>query len=78
MKNKIEVTQNKEQEIPATVIADSIVEIAAGMRKLNQTRLRREAIVTLIHYNSKVPRRDIEIVMNNLNELESKWLKPKP
>jgi len=32
----------------------------------------------LIHANSKVPKRDIELVLNNLDDLEQTWLKPKP
>lgn len=69
------ITQTDE-EIPAEIIAQSIVDLAEGMKKLNSTRLTRRAIVLLIHDQSKVGKRDIEIVLNNLEQLEDLWLKP--
>lgn len=64
--------------VSAEVIERSIEQIAASMRQLDSTRLSRKAIVTLIHANSKVNKRDIELVLNNLTYLEQEWLKPKP
>lgn len=64
--------------VPAEIIATAITDIAAGMKALRNTRLSRKAIVALLHENSKVPRRTIEVVLNNLEELETTWLKPKP
>lgn len=64
------------EEVPVAIIATAIVEIAAAMKVLNETRLSRRAIVTLIHEQSTLPRRHIEIVLNNLDSLEETWLKP--
>lgn len=64
--------------VPAEIIATAIEQIAAAMRALNQTRLKRRAVVALIHDQSKVNKKTIEIVLNNLAELEADWLKPKP
>lgn len=72
-----EVKITNADAVPAEVIANSIVEIADGMRKLSATRLTRRAIVALIYDFSKVAKRDIEIVLNNLESLEKHWLKPK-
>lgn len=58
------------------LIEKSIIEIAAGMRKLNSTRLKRDVIVTLLHANSGVGKREITLVLNNLEALESNCLKP--
>lgn len=69
--------KNPDEPIPAEIIADSIVEIAAGMRKLQTTRLTRRAIVTLIHAQSKVSHTNIEIVLNSLELLEHTWLRPR-
>lgn len=74
---KFPVKQDPEKPIAAEVIASSIVEIAAGMRKINETRLTRRAIITLIHERSKVPRTQIEAVLDNLDSLETTWLKKK-
>lgn len=60
------------------IIEAAIIELAAGMKKLNATRLRRETIITLLHDNSKVAKRDIRLVLNNLDDLEGIFLKPKP
>lgn len=75
---KVVQPQPPAEPIPAEVIASAIVELAEGMRKLNETRLKRDAIVTLIARTSSVPRSTIELVLNNLEELERTWLKPAP
>lgn len=69
------VPADGEDPMPVEIIEQSIVEIADAMRKINDTRLIRKAIVVLIHYRSKVSMRDIEIVLNNLEDLENDWLK---
>lgn len=76
-KAKLNVIQNDGEEIAAEVIAQSIVDISHAMKVLNGTRLTRAAIVTLIHEKSKVARKTIEIVLNNLDSLEETWLKKK-
>lgn len=72
----IKVVQKPGEEIPAEIIAADIVAISEGMRKLNNSRLKRDAVVTLIARSSNVARSTIEIVLNNLEELERTWLKP--
>ena len=64
-------------EVPAEVIATAIAEIAEAMKKLSSTRLQREAIVALIHDTSGIAKKTIRIVLNNLQCLETDWLKPK-
>lgn len=65
------------EPLGAEIIERAIMELAAGMKALNKTRLRRATIVTLIHANSRVGKREIELVLNNLDDLENTWLKPK-
>lgn len=78
--SKLKVVQPAlpEPEIATEVLAQSIVEIAAAMKRMNETRLTRHAIVTLIAARSGLGHGKIEVVLNNLDELESYWLKPKP
>lgn len=64
------------KEVPAEVIATDISRIAEAMKVMNSTRLTRRAIIALIHDNSKLPKKTIEIVLNNLDSLEATWLKP--
>jgi hypothetical protein len=65
-------------EVPVKVIAESIVDIAGAMRRINETRLTREAIVALIHDRSRVQKGIIHLVLNNLDQLEENWLKKRP
>lgn len=75
---KIKVIQKEnEPEVPAEIIAQSIVEISKAMKVISQTRLSREAIIALIHDHSKVSKGVIKIVLNNLEHLENFWLKKK-
>jgi hypothetical protein len=74
----ISIAQDPNAPVPAEVIATSIEQIAAAMRQINSTRLTRKALVALIHDQSKLPKRDIELVLTNLEGLERDWLKPKP
>lgn len=76
MKTKV-VQKENEEEVPAEIIAQSIVEISEAMKQLFATRLTRKAIVTLIHDQSKVGKATINIVLNNLQDLERDWLKPR-
>ena len=76
MSKKINVIQKEgEPEVAADILAKSIVEISDAMKVFNNSRLKRNTIVTLIHSHSKVAKRDIELVMNNLTELANIWLK---
>lgn len=61
---------------PIEEVAVAITEMARAMRKLNSSRLKRDAIVTLICHKSKVARKTIEIVLNNLEYMDRDYLKP--
>lgn len=73
---KVQIEQKEGQApVPAKVLAQEIASIGAAMRRLNQTRLKRETVVALIHDRSRIPKKTIEIVLNNLDQLETHWLK---
>lgn len=75
---KVIITQKPEEPIVATeILAQAILSLSNSMRLLNQSRLKREAIVVLIHDRSKIGKRDIEVILNNLEQLSDDWLKPK-
>lgn len=57
------------------VVAEEIVAISQAMKRLAQSRLSRKALVALVHDHSKVSKRNIEIVLNNLVALEEIWLR---
>lgn len=63
-------------EVSAEIIAQSIETIAAGMKKLNSTRLTRRALVILLAEQSHVNRGEVIKVLDALDQLEKMWLKP--
>jgi hypothetical protein len=64
-------------EVPADVIAQSIVDLAAAAKKLLGTRLRRDTLILLLHDMSGVGKRDIGYVLNSLEQLEGRYVKPR-
>jgi hypothetical protein len=76
-RTKVSIKQDSEKPIAVELLAQSIADIAEGMRQVSASRLTRAALITLIHERSKVARRNIELVLNNLDQLEQIWLKPK-
>lgn len=65
------------EPIAVEILANDIQAIAAAMRKINDARITRRAILVLIAANSKLPMTTIDIVLNNLTALENIYLKPK-
>jgi hypothetical protein len=80
MKRSITIVQPAPpaEETPVEVIVTSILKLSEAMQELSRSRLTRRAIVTLIQAESKLAKRDIELVLNNLESLEKTWLKPAP
>lgn len=71
--SKIIVKRQPDEPVATEVIARAIVEISDAMKKLSTSGLKRKAIVTLIHDHSGIGKRDIEIVLNNLDALRETW-----
>jgi hypothetical protein len=59
--------------VAAETIADAIIGISESMKKLSTSGLNRRAIVELVHANSGVPKRQIELIINNLESLRETW-----
>lgn len=72
----IKVKQS-EEPIAAEVMAQAIVDIGEGMKRISRSPLRRDALVTLLNHTTKVGRKEIEYVLNSLEDLEGLYLKPK-
>jgi hypothetical protein len=72
------VKQNPEKEIATEVIAESIVAISDGIKKLRAGRLNDRALVLLLHDVTGVARRDIKVVLDGLQSLESTYIKKRP
>lgn len=62
---------------PVEEVAQAIVDIAAAMKKMNETRLRKSAIIVLIHAQLRgVGKREIELVLDSLENMDKTWLRP--
>ena len=70
----VTVNQNLDAPVAAQVIANAIVGISESIKKLSNSGLKRRAIVELVHAESGVPKRQIELVLNNLETLRETWL----
>lgn len=70
------VVKSDALSVQTEVIAEEIKKISRAMETLNNGQLKREAIVTLIHDKSKLNKKTIELVLNNLEQLQKTWLKP--
>lgn len=65
------------EPIPAEIIASAIVKISEATTAMLRAGLKYETIVTLVHDNSKVAKRDIRLVLNNLSELKENFCSKK-
>ena len=77
--NKIKtVIKEGEESQPIEILESAIVEIARAFKKVSNTRITRETLVTLIHSSCvNVGKPSIRIVLECLDDLENLFLKPK-
>lgn len=72
----VRVTQKEGAEpIPVEILASSIVEIAAGMKKLSTSRLQDSVLEHLIAWKSGASIVETRKVLDCLNNLEAQFLK---
>lgn len=66
-------------DVPETVevLADSVVRISEAMAKIKNSRLTRGCIVSLIKDGCYLSKKEINIVLDLLEDLEKMYLKPK-
>lgn len=82
---KVTVKQNPEKEVPTEVLADSIVSIAAGLKKLRSGRLTDKALYLLIQHaapnagrgGGAISQAQIKAVFEGIEALERTFLKKK-
>lgn len=84
---KTVAVQDPENIIPVNVLAEEIVAISQGIKKLRAGRLNDEALLLLIqnaaprqgHRNTKpIPRKVVLDVLKGIEDLEATYLKTKP
>lgn len=63
------------EEVQGDDLAEAIRKISDGVTRLTRSGLNREAIITLLSYETKVSRRDIDKVLDGLSDLAKKYTK---
>ncbi len=75
-KPEVRVVTNDEP-LPIEILESSILDISKGMKAINKSRLKRDAIVLLISDVTRLSKSRVSIVLNALDQLEDLYLKPK-
>lgn len=76
MANEIPRTEVSQHEL--NTIAEHIEKLAAVGAAFHGSRLKAKTVLVLLNHMTKVPQRDIEIILNALPLLEREYLKPEP
>lgn len=76
MANKIDIKKDPVNPESDQLIAAHIIEISRAMQKLAQGPLKQKTIVLLVHDDTKIPKRDIQKILDSLHSLESTYLRP--
>lgn len=61
---------------PAEELAQAITDIAVAARRMMSTRLKERTVILLLSEMSGVNRSSIKLVLDNLQRMDSEWLKP--
>lgn len=71
------IKQNPDEPVPTEVLADSIKEIAEGIRHLRTGRLNDRALILLIQDAAAGPlsKSDIRLVLDSIDSLEKTFLR---
>lgn len=64
--------------VPSVVdLERAILAIGDGMKRINESRLTRDALILLLQDATKLGKRDIAYVLNAMDSLEATYLKPR-
>lgn len=69
MKNIIKVVKKEEKPEPTEVLAEAVIRIGLNMEKLYESGLNRRAVIALVYDYTKIPKRDIVLVIDSLAKL---------
>lgn len=70
-------TEPKPKE-PTEIIAEELVKISEGIRKIRTGQLNEKAIVVLLQSSTQLPQNTIKLVLNGLENLKADYIqKPK-
>lgn len=70
---RIKIQQDAEKPIERAVLEAHIIEISKSMNKLLESGLNRKAVIVLIADSTKQGKREIEYVLNSLEQLSEDY-----
>jgi len=70
MNTNIKIVKNVEKPEPTEILAEAVVRIGVNMEKLQKNGLNRRAIIALLYDYTKIPKRDIELVIDSLAKMK--------
>ena len=70
---KVKKTEGKPES--TEILASAITSIGKAADKLLASGLNTKAVIVLLHYETKVPQRDIKTILDGLKRLESWYCK---
>lgn len=77
MARKIEVLQVEEDEVPFTVLATAVRDLAVMGKKIVNSPVNIDVIVIIMAEKTGIHRRDVRKILESLPELEKMFLKKK-
>lgn len=63
------------EEMSSEKLVELIKHISTSMKLISTSKLKQETVIALIADKTKLSKRDIKLVLDNLDKLESIWLK---
>lgn len=75
MNNQVKVIQNKEAPVSTQILADSIVAISTGVKRLLSSGLNDRAIEVLLHDSTGINKTDIRNVLKGLGALATNYVR---
>jgi hypothetical protein len=66
----IKIVKNQEKPEPVEILAEAVIRIGENMEKLQKNGLNERAIIALLYDYTKIPKRDIELVLHSLAKMK--------
>lgn len=77
MSRRLEVVQVEEDEVPFTVLATSVRDLAVMGKKIINSPISLDVVVIIMAEKTGIHRRDVRKILETLPDLEKMFLKPK-
>lgn len=70
MKTQIKIVKNEVKPEPTEILAEAVIRISENFVKLQESGINKTGIIALIHDYTKIPKRDILLVLESLAKLK--------